>query len=255
MVRYSVIIPQRDRADEVRRQLPQLSAVLGRFDPSHELVVVDDASSLSNLRLLEKLRAEYAPFRLLRLDSPSGTSVALTAGIAAARGEYLIAIDAGERYSAEQIPWLVGWLNRADLVVGRRRRIGAAKLWQRFSRIPRWLLLGLESHDPDCLFWAARREVVADLRLSPGLCRYLPALVSRRGFRVCDAYVEHNGPIQRLQDVSPNFGDLLAAWWMCRRWREPAAHEVFRVNDQPALRLHWREEAEQLVAPISENAA
>jgi glycosyltransferase involved in cell wall biosynthesis len=255
MVRYSVLIPQRDRADEVRRQLPQLSAVLERFDPSHELIVIDDGSSASNLRLLEKLRAEHSPLRLLRLDSPSGTSVALTAGIAAARGESVIAIEAGETYSAEQVPWLVSWLNRADLVVGRRRRTGMAKLWQRFSRIPRWLLLGLESHDPDCLFWAARREVVADLRLSPGMCRYLPALVSRRGYRVCDAYVEHNGPIHWLQDVRPNLGDLLAAWWMCRRWREPAAHEIYRMNDQPALRLLWREEAEQLSTQVSENAA
>jgi dolichol-phosphate mannosyltransferase len=255
MVRYSVLIPQRDRADEVRRQLPLVSAVLERLDPAHEIIVVDDGSSSSTLRLLEKLRNDHPSVRLLRLDSPSGTSVALTAGVAAARGETVIAIEAGETYSADQIPWMVTWLCRADLVVGRRRRAGTAKLWQRFSRIPRWLLLGLESHDPDCLFWAARREVVANLPLSPGMCRYLPALVSRRGYRVCDAYVEHQGPIHWLQDVRPNLGDLLAAWWMCRRWREPTAQEIYRASDQPALRLLWREEAEQMNASVSENAA
>jgi hypothetical protein len=168
------------------------------------------------------------------------------AGIAAARGETIVAIEAGDAYSMEQIPWLVGWLNRADFVAGRRRRTGIAKLWQRCSRIPRWLLLGLESHDPDCLFWAARREVINQLPLSPGMCRYLPALVSRRGYRVCDAYVEHRGPVRRLQDVRPNAADLLAAWWMCHRWREPAAREIYRFAEAPNLKLHWREDAAQI---------
>jgi dolichol-phosphate mannosyltransferase len=248
MLQYSILIPQRDRADDVRRQLASLSSVLERFDPSHEIIVVDDGSSSSNLRLLEKLRGEYPSLRLLQLDSPSGASVALTAGIAAARGETIVAVEAGESYSATQIPWLVSWLCRADFVAGRRRRTGMAKFWQRFTRIPRWLLLGLEFHDPDCLFWAARREVVANLRLPPGMCRYLPAMVSHRGYRVCDAYVEHHGPRHWLQDVRPNPGDLLAAWWMCRRWQEPTAHEVYRSVDAPALRLLWREDSEQISA-------
>jgi dolichol-phosphate mannosyltransferase len=254
MIRYSILIPERERADDVRRQLPALTAALDRMESPHEIIVVDDASTTANLRLLEKLRGECPSLRVLRLDSPGGTSVALTAGIAAARGETVIVIEAGETYSAEQVPWLVSWLSRADFVAGRRRQTGLAKLLQRFARIPRWLLLGLESHDPDCLFWAARREVVANLRLTPGMCRYLPAIVSRRGYRVCDAYVEHQGELHRLQDVRPNPADLLAAWWMCRRWREPVAHEAFRT-DQPALRVLWREDAEQIKPTITENAA
>jgi dolichol-phosphate mannosyltransferase len=254
MIRYSILIPEHERADDVRRQLPALAAALARMESPHEIIVIDDASTAANLRLLEKLRAECPALRVLRLDSAGGTSVALTAGIAAARGETVVAIEAGETYSADEVPWLISWLSRADFVAGRRRRIGLGKLWQRFARIPRWLMLGLESHDPDCLFWAARREVVANVRLSPGMCRYLPAIISRRGYRVCDAYVEHRGPLHRLQDVRPNPVDLLAAWWMCRRWREPVAHEVYR-NDQPALRVLWREDGEQIKPTVTDHAA
>ncbi|MCC7084890.1 MAG: glycosyltransferase [Pirellulales bacterium] len=253
MVHLSILIPQCERADDVRRQLPSLVAALDGMDSSYEIIAIDDGSSPSNLRLLEKLRAGYSVLRVVRLNSSCGASVSLTAGIAAARGEVVIAMEPGESYPAEQIPWLVSWLSRADFVAGRRRQRGVAKLWQRIARIPRWFLLGLESHDPDCLFWAARREVVADLRLSPSMCRYLPALASRRGYRVCDAYVEHRGPRRRLQDVRPNPVDLLAAWWMCRRWCEPMAHELDR-GDQPALRLLWREEGEQLNSLQSGNA-
>lgn len=227
MIGYSVIIPQRDCGDAVRRQLPALNEVLTQLGRPFEIIIADDGSSPATHRQLEKLLGEFQSLRLLRLDAPCGASVALSAGMAASRGEVVLAIEPGDRYPVGQIPALVQWLNRADLIVGRRRRTGLAKLWQRVGRIPRWLLLGLESHDPDCLFWAARREVVAGINFTAGMGRYLPSLAVRRGFRVCETYVEDRGGRRLLQDVRPNVGDLLAAWWLCRRWRENNAYELF----------------------------
>jgi glycosyltransferase involved in cell wall biosynthesis len=238
MVRYSILIPQRDRADELRRQLPALYAVLGELSEPFEIVVIDDGSTLANLRLIEKLHAENHGVRVLRLDRSCGMSVALTAGIRAARGEIIVAIEAGEAYPPTQIRTLVEWLERADLVLGRRRRTGFAKLGQRIARLPRWLLLGLDSHDPDCLFWTARREALADLALEPGMAHYLAALVARRGFRVCETYVDHQGPRHRLQDAKPHLFDLIVAWWRCRRWREAAVSESNpAIAEHPALRV------------------
>ena len=174
MLGYSVIIPQRDCGAEVRRQLPSLSETLAQLGRPFEIIIVDDGSTPATQRMLDKLLGEHQSLRLLRLDAPCGASVALSAGIASARGEVLMAIEPGDRYPVGQIPALVHWLNRADLIVGRRRRSGIPKLWHRISRIPRGLLLGLESHDPDCLFWAARREVVAGVNLTAGMGRYLP---------------------------------------------------------------------------------
>ena len=114
--------------DEVRRQLSSLSAAMERLEPSHEIIVIDDCSASANLRLLEKLRGECSALRVLRLDSPCGASVALSAGIAAARGETVIAIEPGDAYSTEQIPWLVSWLSRADFVAGRRRRLAGLQI-------------------------------------------------------------------------------------------------------------------------------
>ncbi|HTQ38958.1 MAG TPA: glycosyltransferase family 2 protein [Pirellulales bacterium] len=239
MIRNSVIIPQQDRGDEVRRQLPGLAAVLDKLGEPYEIVVVDDGSSSATQRLLEKLLMECRALRALRLDQPAGVSVALAAGIRAARGEVLIALEPGLTYPPEQIPALLNLLQRGDLVMGRRRHFGAAKLWQRIGRVPRWLLLGLDGHDPDCLFWAARREVFSDLNLTAGMARYLPALVRPRGFRVCEAYVQRQGPAQPLQDLRANPGDLLAAWWHCRRWRSQTVCELFAggMAERPALRI------------------
>jgi len=238
MIRYSVIIPQHNRADEVRRQLPPLAAALDRFNEPYEIIIVDDGSDQTALRLLEKLLSEHHALRLLRLDQPTGVSVALSAGIRACRGEIVVAIEPGEAYPPHQISQLVVGLHRADFLAGRRRQTGLAKLRHRITRLPRWLLLGLDGHDPDCLFWAARREVFADISLSAGAARYLPALVARRGFRACEMYVDHQGPRRPLQDVRASIGDLLATWWHCRRWRNSAAYELMAGRDvQPSLRI------------------
>jgi glycosyltransferase involved in cell wall biosynthesis len=238
MIRHSVIIPQHDRADEVRRQLPSLTAALDHFGQPYEIIIVDDGSADPALRLLEKLHIEFPTLRLLRFDQPVGLSIALSAGIRAARGEMLITIEPGEAYEPHQIAELTGGLTRADFMVGRRRQTGVAKLWHRINRLPRWLLLGLDGHDPDCLFWAARREAFADLHLAPGAARYLPALIARRSFRVCEMYVDHHGPRRPLQDVGPNPVDLLATWWHCRRWCDSTAYELIAGRTaQPLLRL------------------
>jgi glycosyltransferase involved in cell wall biosynthesis len=244
MTRYSVIIPQHDRGDDVRRQLPGLAATLEGLGEPYEVIVVDDGSAVANLRLLDKLQAEHHALRLLRLDVQSGASIALAAGIQAARGEVIVAMEAGTDYAPEQIPELLAWLHRGDVVVGRRRRFGAAKLLQRIGRIPRWLLLGLEGHDPDCLFWAARREVFGQFQLTAGMARYLPALAARCGFRVCETYVDWSGEMRPLEDVRANPGDLLAAWWACRRWRNQNAYELVRGSAQarPGLRVVGQEE-------------
>ncbi|HZZ30129.1 MAG TPA: glycosyltransferase family 2 protein [Pirellulales bacterium] len=239
MVRYSVIIPQHDRADEVRRQLPALAAVLDQLGQTYEMIVVDDGSAGPMLRLLEKLLTEYRSLRLLCVEPFCGLSVALDAGIRAARGEVLIALEPGLGYPPDQIPVLLSWLRRGDFVAGRRRKFGAAKLWHRISRIPRWALLGLDGHDPDCLFWAARREVFGELVLTAGTARYLPALVRQRGFRICEMYVEQQQRALPLQETQAHLGDLLAVWWHCRRWRNATVREltVGGAAARPELRV------------------
>jgi glycosyltransferase involved in cell wall biosynthesis len=228
MVHYSVIIPQRDCGEAVRRQLPRLRAELDRLRLPFEILCVDDGSSAPTLETLAGLQVAEPTLRLLRFDNPSGTSTALSAGIAAARGDIVIAIEPGNHYSPEQIPHLIAGLSRLDLVVGRLRLGTWRKFWHRVGRIPRWLLLGIEVRHPECLFWAARREAVAEIPLARGMRRYLPWLVARRGFRVGDMYVRENAERTRLHDPPANPLDLLTAWWTCRRWRNDTAHEVGR---------------------------
>jgi glycosyltransferase involved in cell wall biosynthesis len=239
MIHYSVVIPQRDRGDEFRRQLPQLVAMLDRLTRPYEILCVDDGSAQLTLQLLEQLLPGQPAMRLLVLDAPAGVSTALSVGIAAARGNIVVALELGKRHAIEQIPHLISRLSRLDLVYIRRRLNGWRKFWHRVGRIPRAMLLGLEVRHPERLFWAARREAVAGIHLSPGMRRYLPWLVARRGFRVGDMYIAETTPGEAIADVAVPDGrrnplDLLTAWWLCRRWHNDSFHEV-HVQDVATL--------------------
>jgi hypothetical protein len=201
-MRYSIIIPHCHGTRESEPQREELLAVLRRLD-RHELL-----TNFSGCPTVEH---------------------AIVAGLRAARGEAVVVVEPGERYPLSQLPLLLRALSRADFVCGRRRRRGWSKLIERVARVPRWLLLGQHIRDPDCLFWAARREVFNGLQVLPRLVRHLPSLVARQGFRVDNVYVEERlvsraaGKIgsEALHADPPHVAPagVFSVWWTLRKLR------------------------------------
>jgi glycosyltransferase involved in cell wall biosynthesis len=231
MIHTSVLIPQRDAGAAIAAQMPRLRLTLDRLGRPYEIIVIDDGSAPLTRHILEDLLKQQPSVRVLHLDRPAGISAALTAGIAAARGEVLVTIEAGQRYRSEQIAELLSQLVRADLVFGRERRSGLSKVWHRLGRLPRWLLLGLEVRNPECLFWAARKESLAGLELPRGMYRYLPTLVAMRGYRVGEIPIQPLFPSRSAVEGFPNPGDLLAAWWLRRRWQNFTVNELHSCDE------------------------
>jgi len=228
MVRFSLLVPQRGAAGMVARRLPEWIDVLDGLDPSYEVVVVDDGSPPESLEMLKPLLAEHETFRVIRLDRPGGLAAAVTAGIAAARGDVLIATDASEQYPAREIPRLVGCLARVDLVFGRRHRSRVTKICRSIAGWPDRFLLSGVVHDPDGLFWAARHEAVAGVELGRGMHRYLGPLVAARGFRVDEISVQHCPSARAATIRSRRFrlADLLGVWWLQRRGQAVLSREI-----------------------------
>src|SRR5438105_4560898 len=104
MIHYTVLIPQRNATEAVGRQLPELCAVLSRLKLPYEVLCIDDASDAPQGKILEELLTKYPMLRILRLAEARGVSAALSAGIAAARGDIVIAMAPGLQYRAEEIP-------------------------------------------------------------------------------------------------------------------------------------------------------
>jgi hypothetical protein len=197
-MRYSIIIPHCHGVSESAKQIHELETALARSQ--YELL-----SKFSGCPTIEH---------------------AVVAGLRASKGEAIVVLEPGERYPPTQVPALLRTLSRADFVCGRPRRRGWPKLKERLARVPQWLFLGAGARDPHSLFWAARREVLNGLPLTPRFVRYLPSFVARQGFRVDSIYLDER-EASRTAAIStlvaaqnaPHSGSasLLSAWWAFRR--------------------------------------
>ncbi len=238
MAQLSVLIPQRDAGSAVAAQLPAVCGALAAMTADYEVIIIDDASECTSGSELSELVRAHSRVRLLRLAPACGLSAALSAGLAAATGERVVTLPAGEFCSPALLATLLDELVRADLVVGRPLRQGISKTLHRLARIPRWCVLGLEVRDPECVVWAARQEAIAGLQLPRGMYRYLATLVSARGYRVAEVTIPTPGRSVTLSDGWPNPGDLLAAWWFKRRWRQ---YERVEMVEPHAPDSPWQE--------------
>lgn len=100
----------------VRRVLDSLSQV-----GSHEVVVVDDGSTDGTAEILFELAAEQPGVRVVSHDHNRGKGRALISGWEASSGDRIVFLDADLDLPPEQIPDLLSYLDKADVVVGTKR--------------------------------------------------------------------------------------------------------------------------------------
>ena len=165
--RVSVVIPCLDEAETIAECVTTARSVLEESDVEGEVIVVDNGSTDGSGDLARAAGA-------IVVDEPRrGYGSAYLAGLAAARGEYIVMIDADLTYDFREIPSFVKALeDGAELVVG--NRMGGlqpgAMPW--LSRVGNPILSGFLNvlhrtnvHDAHCGMRAVRRSVLPLLSL------------------------------------------------------------------------------------------
>jgi len=116
----SCIVPCRDEAANLALLLPRLFEVLAGCCRAFEIVVVDDGSRDDTMALIERWRTR-PEIVALQLSRNFGKEAALTAGLEAARGEVVVAIDGDLQHPPELIASFVQhWRDGADVVYATR---------------------------------------------------------------------------------------------------------------------------------------
>jgi glycosyltransferase involved in cell wall biosynthesis len=221
----SVVVPAWNEEESVPRLVAEVEAALApavRF----ELLVVDDGSTdATRARLLEL--AQKRPFlRVLALDRHRGQTAGIAAGIAAARGDVVVTLDADLQNPPGEIPKLLAALDRADAVVGYRavRNDDGIRRWSsRIANGVRNRITRETIRDTGCSLKAFRAAHLREIPLFEGMHRFLPTLLKMRGRTILEVPVEHR---PRSAGVS-KYGvwnrvfrallDCLAVRWM--QWR------------------------------------
>lgn len=118
----SVVVPMYDEEDVLPLLVQRLRPVLDGLGEPYELVAVDDGSRDATPVLLQAARRTWPELRVLRLRANAGHQAAMSAGMAAARGDWVVTLDADLQDPPEVIPELLaaGRKHHADVVYGVR---------------------------------------------------------------------------------------------------------------------------------------
>jgi len=225
----SFVIPCHNEEANLR---PLVTAIREAVEPlkcSFEIVITDDYSTDNSWNTLKALAAGDSRIRGQRFAFNCGQSAALWAGMKAARGQYLVTLDADLQNDPRDVPQFLEALKQYDCVCG--TRVAARSQGDNFirivsSRIANWVrnqLSGETISDAGCCYRAFKRECIDNLKFFKGMHRFLPTLFKLEGFTVTEIPVRHNsraagqthyGVWNRL---FASFYDLLAVRWMKKR--------------------------------------
>lgn len=224
----SIILPVYNEQDNLGPLLDEIAGVMRAFGRSHEILCVDDCSRDRSLENLRVLKPKHPMLRILRHRRNLGESAASTSGMAAARGQLLVTMDADGQNDPHDIPRMIETLEKGpfDCVCGvRRKRMDSARkrvASRLANRIRAWAT-GDNIHDAGCTFRVLHRRVFGTFPIFRGVHRFIPTLLRLNGFRVKEVHI-NDRPRTRGKSKYGNFDrliessqDLLAMHWYRRR--------------------------------------
>jgi glycosyltransferase involved in cell wall biosynthesis len=190
-LKLSVVVPFYNEEENVEEMHRRLKEVLDRTGETYELIFIDDGSTDRTGSLLREIYKKDEHVVLLKLRRNFGQTPALQAGFDHSRGEIIISMDGDLQHDPAEIPQFLAKLAEGyDIVSGwRKDRKDNALL----RKLPSWVanrmmkrLVKVKIHDFGTTFKAYRREVVRGIHLYGELHRFIPALISREGFRITE---------------------------------------------------------------------
>ena len=117
----SIIVPVLNEAANLSELAERLRAALATVDATWEVVLIDDGSTDGTLAALRALNAGDARFKAISLSRNFGKERAIAAGLAYARGDAAVLIDADLQHPPELIGEFVKqWRQGFDVVYGQR---------------------------------------------------------------------------------------------------------------------------------------
>lgn len=121
-VELSVVVPVYNEEDVLPLLVERLRPVLDGLETPYEVVAVDDGSTDASAVVMQRIRHEWPQFRVIRLRANAGHQAAISAGLARARGDYMVTIDADLQDPPEVVAQMlhIARDEKVDIVYGVR---------------------------------------------------------------------------------------------------------------------------------------
>ncbi|ABI62348.1 glycosyltransferase family 2 protein [Granulibacter bethesdensis] len=234
----SIVIAALNEEATIDRVCDELIDTLDGFIP-FEVVVVDDGSTDQTPIRLSMLRTRHPALRVIRHPKRCGKTAALFTGVEAARGTWIVTMDADGQNDPRDVPAMVAALRsegnrsptgKAPLVAGIRRNRIDTQSRRHASRLANGIrarLLRDDCPDTGCGVKAFSREDFLRMPAFEGMHRFMPALFRSYGHTIVLQTI-HDRARLAGQSKYTNFGrlmvgirDTLGVMWLRNRIRLP----------------------------------
>ncbi len=192
----SLVIPVYNEAACIGAVVEEAVGVLEGMARPHEVIVVDDGSTDETADVLARLRSRYPALHVYALTPNAGQSAAFGVGFRECRGPVAVLMDGDGQNDPHDIPALLAALG-ADCDVCCGYRAARCDAWSKraagrmANAVRRWVLHdGIR--DTGCSLKAIKREFLDALPMdTPGMHRFIPALLLMQGARIRQVAVNH----------------------------------------------------------------
>jgi glycosyltransferase involved in cell wall biosynthesis len=222
----SIVVPlfnEQNSLEELSQKIKETceKSDLGDF----EVLFVDDGSTDRSWEMVQVICEADARFKGLRFRRNFGKAAGLAAGFRQARGRYIITMDADLQDDPAEIPRLIERLESGfDCVSGWKQT--RYDPWHKrypslvFNEILR-RATKLNLHDFNCGLKAYRREALSEIDLYGEMHRFIPVLISTRGYRVTELAVQHHPRVHGMskygvERILKGFLDLFTVVFLTR---------------------------------------
>jgi len=192
----SVVVPLYNEEDSLVELSVSLKKVLEGLRCTWEVIFVDDGSTDKSYQKLQEINRVNSRFKCLKFKRNYGKSSALQEGFKAAKGDYVITMDADLQDDPNEIPAMIAKLNEGfDLVSGWKKIRHDPFIKKHTSKLFNFVtskMVGLKLHDYNCGLKAYVKDVVKNIKVYGEMHRYIPALAHLSGYKVTEMVVTHH---------------------------------------------------------------
>lgn len=194
--KVSAVIPTYNEVESLPQLHQELCAMAVDRGYDLEMIFVDDGSKDGSWDVIRNLSETDPKVRGIRFRRNFGKAAALSAGFEAARGQFVVTLDADLQDDPREIPQFIDLMQRQNLDVVSGWKHVRHDPWHKVY--PSWFfnrmvsgLTGVKLNDHNCGLKCYRRAVVKEVRIYGELHRFIPVLAHARGYRVGELPVQH----------------------------------------------------------------
>jgi len=191
----SVVSPVYQAENLVVPLVQRTQAVLEKINPAYEIILVEDGSPDNSWREIDKLARQDQRIKGIKLSRNFGQHYAITAGLDACRGSWVVVMDCDLQDAPEEIPNFLAKAEAGfDVVLAQRQNRKHPYFKKLFSHVFYSILsylTGIRQDSSIANFGLYSRKTINAVNTLRESIRYFPAMVKWVGFPTTTLPIEH----------------------------------------------------------------